>query len=86
MKKAGRKIVEKYKGHEIRLQILHTMGRVYAQRKWVFEIVITRLQPPFHSPDVVLKMNLTIRDTQPVDVVLMSVFVDSMVLCDTTLK
>jgi hypothetical protein len=86
MKKVRRKIVEKYKGHEIRLRVLRTMGRVHAQRKWIFEIIITRLQPPFHLPDVVLKMNMTIRDTQPVDVVLMSVFVDSMVLCDAKLK
>jgi hypothetical protein len=86
MKKVKRNIVAKYKGHEIRLRILRAMGRVNAQKKWVFEIVITRLRPPFHLSNVVLRTHLTIRDSQPVDVVMTAAFVDSMVLCDTTFK
>lgn len=86
MKTVKRKIVAKYKGHEINLRILRAMGRINAQKKWVFEVIITRLQPPFHKPDVVLKTNLVIKDNRPFDAVITTAFVDSLVLCDASLK
>ena len=62
------------------------MGRVNAQKKWIFEVIITRLQPPFHQPHIVVKTNLTILDDRPIDVVMTNAFIDSMVLCDANLK
>jgi hypothetical protein len=82
MKMFKRKIVAKYKGHEIHLRILRAMGRVNEQRKWVFEIIITRLQSPFHRPDVVIKTQLAIKDHRPIEQVMTTAFVDSLVLCD----
>jgi hypothetical protein len=82
MKKIRKTIVAKYKDHEIHLRVVRALQRADARRKWIFELIVTRLYPPLCTPTVVLKTQLMLDDDRPVEQVMTAAFVDSLVLCD----
>ena len=82
MKKFKKTIVAKYKNHEIHLRSVDALQRVNARRKWIFEVIVTRLHPPLCKPTVVLKTHLTLDDDRPAEQVMTSAFIDTLVLCD----